>query len=387
MRGLALRRIRLLAAALALAATAPLLAQAPAAPSAPDRNVYSAGGQVRPAGPVQGDYSAVGARVIVDQPIGGDAALAGGSVDLRAPVGDDVRAVGGDVSIESTIGGELFASGGNLTLTRDAVVARAAALYGGNVTLHGRIDGPLKVGAQSVTLHGEVKGDVQLTAETIELGPTARIGGALRYTSGSELKKAEGATVAGAITREDDARPSTDRSAARERPRSMGAAWGAGLFSYLALLACATVFLLLLPTFASQSAQRVRASPWAALGLGFAMLVAVPMLAVLLFVTILGIPLGVALLALYPVLLLAGFLVGVLFIAHRIPPALRQGAPAGFGRGLAWFALALLLVLLVGAIPVVGALLAGLLSLAGMGACVLELYRRRQPGRAAAPGV
>jgi len=37
----------------------------------------------------------------------------------------------------------------------------------------------------------------------------------------------------------------------------------------------------------------------------------------------------------------------------------------------------LLLILLVAKVPFVGTLLVGLLGLAGVGACVLELYRRR----------
>src|SRR5882724_8986211 len=71
------------------------------------RNVYAAGGQVHPAGPVRGDFLAAGGRVVLDQSVSGDAALLGGSVDVRAPVGDDLRAAGGDINIESSVGGEL----------------------------------------------------------------------------------------------------------------------------------------------------------------------------------------------------------------------------------------------------------------------------------------
>ena len=93
-------------------------------------------------------------------------------------------------------------TGGNVTVGRAARVGHGARLYGGSVTLDGKIDGGLDVGAQKITINGEVAGDARLAGEQIELGPTARIGGALSYLSGTELKRAEGATVAGAITRE-----------------------------------------------------------------------------------------------------------------------------------------------------------------------------------------
>lgn len=140
------------------------------------------------------------------------------------------------------------------------------------------------------------------------------------------------------------------------------------------------MLLLVLPGFSAQSADRVRASPGLALAIGFATLVAVPMLAVVLFITLLGIPLGIAVLALYPVLLLAGFVVGVLFIARLLPSALRRPPPAAYARNVGWFALALLLVLLAAQVPFIGGLLVGVVGVLGIGALVLEVYRRRQGG-------
>lgn len=341
------------------------------------RNVYAGGAQVRPDRPAEGDFMAAGGRVVLDQPVGGDAALAGGAVDVRAPVSGDLRAMGGDISVESSVGGELLVTGGQVSLRPGATVAGPARLYGGTVTIDGRIDGPLRAGAQKVTILGEVRGDAYIDAGAVVLGPRARLGGALIYASDAELERAPTATVAGGITRRPAAAgPGQPRPPA---PAGPGAFIAGGIMSFFALLACGAVFILLLPVFGRHAAARVRSEPWQALGLGFAMLVAVPVLAVLLFITLLGIPLGLAVLALYPVLLLAGFVVGVLFVAGWLPVALRNPAPARWGASVGWFAAALLLVMLAGAVPVAGGIVVGLLSLAGIGALVLELYRRRHP--------
>lgn len=351
-----------------------------------NRNVYAAGGQVRPAAPVAGDFAAVGGRVILDKPVAGDASLAGGSVDVRAPVGDDVRAAGGDISIESTVGGELFASGGNIALTPEAVIGRTARMYGGSITIEGRIDGALKARAQRLVINGEVRGDADLSAGQIELGPNARIGGVLNYGSESVLKRADSAVVAGAVTRAEGAKPPgfPPRERAGRSWRSTAQGWVAGLFSYLALLACAAVFVLLVPVFGTHAAERVKDSPGVALGIGFATLLAVPVFAVLLCITLLGIPLGIAVMMLFPVLLLAGFTVGVLWVSRLIPDALGKPWPASWGGGMAYVAAALLLLLLLGRVPFVGGLALSLLTLAGVGACVLEMYgRRKGPGTGA----
>lgn len=148
--------------------------------------------------------------------------------------------------------------------------------------------------------------------------------------------------------------------------------------SFLALLAVAAIFILLVPRFGDEAAGRIQSSPALALGVGFATAVAVPVFAVLLFVTVLGIPLGIVVLAVYPALLLGGFVVGVLFIARLLLKALHKDTPATFAGSIGYFALGLLLMLLVASVPVAGGIAAGLLGLAGIGACVLELHARRK---------
>jgi cytoskeletal protein CcmA (bactofilin family) len=349
------------------------------------RNVYSVGGSVRPSASVEGDFVAAGGRVIIDQPVKGDATLAGGSVDVRAPIGDDVRVAGGDVTIESTIGGELYAAAGNITLTKAAQVAYSASLFAGNVTIDGKIDGPVKVGAQKIILNGEIKGDTRLYAQQIELSPSAKIGGALHYPMSAEFKKADGATIGGSITREnpEDVRRNGNPNYNREwRMNMQGGSpmWTGGIFMFLAILAFASVFLLLFPKFSTQASGLVKTSPWLAMAIGFGSLVGVPMLAVLLFITILGIPLGVAFIALYPALLLAGYVVGVLFLAQRAQAAIRKDSPSSFAMTIGFFALALVLVMFIAWLPFIGPLTVFAITIVGVGACVLGLYRRHQSG-------
>lgn len=392
----------LLAVLVVMGMLMPIYAQAPHAgdaaaqsarsssPTAPaNRNVYSTGGNVHSTAIVEGDLIAAGGRVLVDQQVKGDASLAGGSVDVRAAIGDDVRAAGGNVNIDSAIGGELYAVGGNLTLTKNAQVANAATLYGGSVTIDGKLDGPLKVGAQKIVLNGEVNNDVRLVAEQIELGPTAKISGALSYTA-NEFKKSDSAVISGAVTREERAVERSTDNKGREWQMNMsrrGPTWLGSVFTYLALLACAAVFLLVFPVFSTRASNQLKTSPGLAAGVGLGSVLAVPLLAILLFITLLGIPLGVAVLALFPVLLLAGYVVGVQFVAERAQLAIRKEAPTSFAMNIGFFALALLLVMLLGRLPFVGSLFIFVITIIGVGACVLHLYLRLYPrsGSGAAP--
>lgn len=373
------------------AASPPSPKAAPAASPFASHNVYLAGGQVRPTTSVEGDLMAMGGKVVVDQDVKGDATLAGGSLEVRAPIGDDLRAVGGDVGIASTVGGELFAAGGNVTLSRTARIGAGAQCFGGTVTLDGKIDGPLEVEAQKIVLNGTVTGDADLRAQDIELGPDARIGGTLHYAAAGEMRRAPGAQVTGAVTREDSMVGRRNGTPNRYWHRQLTVnrpPWVASVLPFFGLLAFSAVLMLVFPTFATRASDAVGTSPWLALAVGFGALAGVPAFAGLLFISLLGIPLGIVVLALYPALLLLGYIVGVLFVSQRMLLAMHKAPSTSFAVTMGFLALALVLVLLLGRLPFVGALCMAFITLAGVGASVLALPRRRsaQPATPPAPG-
>lgn len=340
-------------------------------------NRYGMGSVVRPPSSVDGDFMAIGGKVIVDQPVKGDASLLAGSVNVLAPIGDDLRAAGGEVTVSSTVGGEAMVTAGSIVLTKSAKISDAASLSGGEVHIDGIIQGPLRVHASKLVLNGEVSGDAHIFAETIELGNGAKIGGALTYGTASEIKKADGAVIVGSSTRE----PFSDREN-RQRDSNWkfgtkrhGSGYADKVVMFLALFASAAVFLLIFPAFCSRTSERLRTSPLQALGFGFLALIGLPALAGFLFITILGIPLALLVLALYPALILIGYVMGIYFLSQRAQAAWQKQASASIAINILFFGLALIIVMLVSLLPFIGKLLVCLLTVFGMGAFILALCR------------
>lgn len=359
-----------------------------AQPAAVERNLHLYGSSVRTTAPVTGDFSAVGGRVVVDQSVAGDALLLGGTVDVRAAVGDDVRAAGGDISLESSVGGGVVAAGGNVKLTDAAQVAGHAELAGGDVLVDGRVDGSLKVHARRLVLNGPVGGSVQASVELLEIGPRARVGGGLRHTA-SNLTKDPAAVVSGTLERVDSLFDNDDRGGRGRRHPMHDSGWPpmAGWWllvplsmGLLGVLALAGLVLFVFSRFAGQAAHHIETEPWRALGVGAVLLLALPVLALLLFFTLLGIPLGLVLMAMYPPLLLLGWLIGALFAARWLAShaSSADARPAAVPYG--WMAVAVIALLVVGAVPVLGPLLVTATMAAGLGACVLA-WRRRLASR------
>ncbi|MEO6410254.1 MAG: hypothetical protein ABIO45_16090 [Burkholderiaceae bacterium] len=399
-----LRAIRTRAGSLAAAlllSLAVTLVPAQSAPATGSHNLHLFGKDVRTDAAVDGDYMAFGGHVAVEHPVGIDATLAGGTVEVNAAIGDDLRVAGGTVVVKAQVGGELYGAAGDLRLAPEGRIAGDAAVAGGNIAIDGRIGGSLRAAARTIVINGEVAGDVRLNAQQIALGPKAKIGGTLSYSSKEAISRAEGSVIGGAVTDSNGERKARraerDADAGTDDGDAMSRGWlpmGIGsVFGYLMLLALAALMLWLAPRFAARAVAGVFGSPWRSIGLGLLLVLVVPLVAVLLVLTLLGIPFALALLALYPLLTMLGFVIAAVALGQRLgwafrstpaaasPAAVPAPAPSASPAptfGLA--ALGLLVLMLVGWLPFIGWLLLSLATLAGLGAIVLAVTRgRREP--------
>lgn len=334
---------------------------------------YLAGGSVYVRGRVTGDVVAAGGQVEIDNKVSADVLAAGGSVKILSAVGDDVRVVGGHVRIDAAVGGDAIAAGGNVTLTPSARVRGRAWLAGGEVGVFGKVGKGLRAAGGHIVIAGQVTGDVELAARSIEIEPGAVITGTLRYRSPTEAKIASGATIGGAVVREEMA---VGRPGARAAGRVAGIGFSVGL------VLAAIVLFLLFPVASIGAARVISDSPWKSLGIGFAVLVVTPLAIVLLCATLIGALLAFAALALYLVLLLVGFLTGAICLGdlglRRFGGKRRQ---ASKGWRVLSIVAAFVALAIIGWLPVLGGLACFAVLLFGLGGAALYLARRYRQAR------
>lgn len=333
-------------------------------------NTYAVGGTVDVQAEIEADLLALGGTVAVRRPVAGDVTVAGGTVDLMGAVGGDIRAAGGTVTVQGDVGGEVVAAGGTVTVAPDARVAGRAWLSGGHVAVAGRIERGLGVAAASVSISGEVDGDARIAAPTIEVRAGARITGDLVYAGASAPHVDPGAHIGGRVT-----------------PAPSGLARHAGRIGWVvrvighvvllgSLIVAGAVLVLLWPHFTISAARTIGRHPWRSLGLGLLVLVVPPIAAGLLMVTIIGIPVGLALAALYGMALLVGYLTASVFVGDAGARLAQQGPELSRGARLLSLVLALVVLAAIGLVPVLGALVGLLTLLAGLGAFTLRAYER-----------
>lgn len=332
----------------------------------------AAGSSLRLTDRTAGDLLAAGGRVDLRAPVDGDVVLAGGELRLQSAVAHNVYAAGGRLWIEGALARHLRVAGGQIDLAPGAQIAGNATVFGGDVAVRSPIKGSLRVAAGRVLIDAAIDGDVSATAGRIELGPQARIGGALRWRSGSDLQRNAAAKVQG-----PEQRLATPGSrggwAGHGHERAWHGGWLAGLWWTAGLMLMTAATLALFPSASAKVARTLRERGGRSLLLGFIVLVCVPVAAVLLLISVIGAPLALLLFLAYFGALLLGYGVSAMALGDWALDRIRPGQ----GNRLAWrigaASLALLLLAWLSVLPWLGGWIVLIAMLAGLGALALQL--------------
>jgi cytoskeletal protein CcmA (bactofilin family) len=334
---------------------------------------FVAGRSVRVAQPVSGDLIAAGGRVDIDAAVNGDAVVAGGDVRIRGAVSNSLYAAGGQLVLDATVDRNARIAGGRVEIDPRASVAGNVSIAGGEVRIDGAVKGYVQAAGGRVLINGPVGGEVVATSGAVELGPSARIAGKLRYTSRSELKRDPAAQVTGGFERV----PMAERSAGhRQRPlaRAGGWLWTAGLVLMAVVLVAA------LPAFTARVAGTLHTRVGMSLLIGFVALVCIPVAAILLVFTLIGIPFALLALVLYCALLMVGYAMTGIGIGDWLLGRFRVADAARVGWRIGAAALAMLMIALLARVPWVGALVSFMVLIAGLGAVVMQARQASSAG-------
>lgn len=337
----------------------------------PSDNAYLFGSDVRVATSVPKDVAALAGTLVIAAPIGGDGLLGGGNIDVRESIGGDLRAIGGRLFIEKDVAGDLIAAAGSITVSGKATDVRIA---GGNVTLTGGAGGSVIIYGANVTLSGEYAENVTVVAsDRFALGEGAIIHGVLKYNAPQEAVIPVSATVDGGVTYTGSSSflPTTEEA-------ETFALAGLGVFFLVRLVSAAVAAGLiagLFPGFTQRIVDRTltkSAGKFALLALiGFAVMIATPVLVFLLMISFAGIGIGLVVGAAYVLIMLLAYLYAGVLAGSAIMTGIFKRARVTWKHAV----LGMLVLRLVGVIPGIGFLLSVVLTAAALGALVITCYK------------
>ncbi len=326
-------------------------------------DIYAGAGTISIEGTVNGNVVAGGGTVTVSGNVTRDVIVGGGTINVTGHVGGSIIAAGGTLTLNGPVAHDIVVTGGMIDIGSGATIGRDLVVAGGTATVSASIARRVQMSSGSLTLRNRVGGDVRGKVDHLKLDG-AQIGGNLDYTSDNPVELVNGARVAGTTTRHTPL-----------DSRGTGNGFLNWLRELIGILALGLILIFLFPGISTRAIDTLRAQPWLSLGIGAAILIIPPIVALIVFIIGLligGWWLGVLLIPIWILVLaigyvVSGFLVGRLLFA-------RLGW-AGYHDALALLG-GLVVLTLVGLLPVLGGFV-GLAALVfGAGALALVVSRR-----------
>ncbi|MFZ1101554.1 MAG: hypothetical protein WAN86_01515 [Hyphomicrobiaceae bacterium] len=218
-----------------------------------------------------------------------------------------------------------------------------------------------------------------MTAKEIVIASGARLGGELVAHSPKPPVTASDATVAGPVRHIETEVNIPDPE---DLPRMIAVfAITAAVVLLLGVLLLGVLGQLATPGPLSRGAAALRTELWGSIGRGLAWILLVPAVGALLFVSLIGIPAGVILMAAFVVLLTLAFLTAAYAIGLWVRNRRAAGAPEPrTGGRIGWTLLGILILLIAWAVPFVGWIFAFLALLGGLGAVTAGLWAAGEGG-------
>lgn len=278
-------------------------------------DLYIAGGSITINAPVYGDLIIAGGTIIINDTVTNDILLAAGDVTLNGFVGDDIRCAGGNIRINKNVTGDVIVTGGAVIIAKGITVG-GLLVSGGDVTVDGNINGQIKAVFGNLFINGNVSKDIDcrggratingviggksiLAARYIEIGNYAAFNGDVRYWNKKESVDFKQSLKNGKAVFDPGLRISTGEW------YYLGSATILALLWYLGMaLLMMMIFQYLFSTTLKKTADTIFHSTMKSLGFGFLFFITVPVAALVAFVSLIGIPLGIFMVAVYIFLIL-----------------------------------------------------------------------------------
>ncbi len=330
-----------------------------------DDTLFVAAETVLIEGVITGDLVAMGRRIDISGSVEGNVLTFAESVTLSGKVGGFALGAASSYDLRgATVAGDLWAAGESIGIDDEARVGRNAIIATQTATVEGFVKKDLYTFAETVELSGVLGEDLEAFASRVKLLGDAHVGGNVRFRSGNEdrLHRAENVRIEGGVEFLDMPEEFKDRN--------RYATVEFYLWQVARLIAAFLVglaFVWFVPGYRSVSiGAGVEALKTA--GVGFLIMVSVPIMAVLVALTLVGLPLSLIaitawLLCLYLAKIVVGAVVGRMLLSQS--------------DSLAWTLLAGLSIVIVAVnLPFIGGIINLVLTIVGLGLIAQKLIEK-----------
>ncbi|MZQ74935.1 MAG: hypothetical protein GT589_02110 [Peptoclostridium sp.] len=254
---------------------------------------------------VSGDVFVAGQSVVINGLVAGDVIAAVNTASINGSVKGDVRVACNTLNLYGPVEGSVTGAGNTMYLKDKANIGRDVVIFGNTVEILGAVAGEVMGAANQMYLNAPIVGDVTIwDVQNLVVGPSGTIGGKVTYTSSNKAQISPDAKTG-------EIEQLTPKPSPVPEMKTKYFSWFGTFGQFAAGLLIWGAAYLLFPNMLSSLGRVGREAPWASIGIGFLAAVAVPVAALLLMITMIGMPLSFILMSAYfAVLILAKVIAG-----------------------------------------------------------------------------
>lgn len=278
-----------------------------------DGNFYTAGTAVNHSGVVSGDLLAIAATLTMNGSVEDDAFIVAPAVDVHGTVGGDLRVIGGTVIIAEPVLGDVFIIGQSVEILSTASIAGDVVIFAGDVEINGTIEGNVLGQVDTLRIDSQITGSVDVTVNDFTIGDRANIVGTVEYTSQNQLVRAQNATLAGEVLRNDPV----------FEPAQVGI--DSFVVPLLIILFSVALWYLLARRMLNRVVMRALSPSVRPIITGVVVLLLAPFAISMLLVSVLGLFAGAALLFAYLLFLILSVVAAAAVVGHLVLSTLKKG--------------------------------------------------------------
>jgi cytoskeletal protein CcmA (bactofilin family) len=337
-------------------------------------DLYTGANTITIDGTVNGDIWAAARIISIGGIVDNSVMAIAQTINISGDIGHAVRVAGETINISGNIAGDLFVVGNEITIA-DNVHIKGDLLFGaGVIRINGIVDGDIKGRGGEIIIGCKVGGDLNLEVSELTILPTADIKGSLTYIGEERATIQPGAQISGITTHK---LPESKEEQSETFLLALLSSIKTKFIGFLMALLAGLLIILIAPKRLASIAESISSRPGPSAGWGALVLLVTPIAAVIICITIIGLPVGLIALALWGIAIyLAQIPVG-LFLGQWIISHFRDVED---NRGIMIGALAtgLIIVKLLSLIPYFGFFIGLAVILFGLGA-VIATIRRQKP--------
>lgn len=362
------------------------------ADTAYDDDLFITGSKIKMESRIDGDLFAFCQEIVQVDTVGGSFNSFSFDAQILGPVLQSYRGWAYSINCNAPIGRNILIFGNDVTIGPEAKIAHDGDIFCSKLVFQGDIDGDLRVEANNAEIVGHVKGNIEFRNGQLKIGPEAVIDGGVYYKSSRKAEISQSAKIYGEVNWEEIEARADDRGVGITFGKIL--AWTFSARGYLLLLSLislislvfsvipfpAILFIILYSVIFLISGNililltkdrmkitiaTIEDKLLPSLGIGFVIFFVAPVVSIVILFTLVGAPLGMALLFIFGVALFAGIVYSATFLGGKIWQVL--GKKTENRSDYMCYSTGIVLLIILSFIPVLGYLLITMAIMTGLG--------------------